>query len=52
MKDLILKYALKNASDYNGKANFGSVLGKILSEKPELKQNIKELSKEINDIIK
>ena len=52
MKDLILKYALKNASEYNGKANFGSVLGKILSEKPELKQNIKELSKEIIEIIK
>src|SRR3989344_2014788 len=50
--NLILKYALKNASEYNGKANFGSVLGKILSEKPELKQNIKELSKEIIGIIK
>ena len=52
MKDLILKYALKNAVDYNGKANFGSVLGKILNEKPELRQNIKNLSKEINEIIK
>lgn len=51
-KDLILKYSLKNALDYGGKANFGSVIGKILNEKPELKQNIKELSKEINDVIK
>ena len=41
MKDLILKYALKNAFDYNGKANFQAVLGKILNEKPELRQNIK-----------
>ncbi len=52
MKELILKYALKNASEYNGKANFQAVLGKILNEKPELKDNIKELVKEINEIIK
>ncbi len=50
--NLILKYALKNAVDYNGKANFNAVLGKILQEKPELKQNIKELAREINEIIK
>ncbi|MEK6835128.1 MAG: glutamate--tRNA ligase [Nanoarchaeota archaeon] len=52
MKDLILKYTLKNASDYNGKANFNSVLGKILSENPKLKENIKDLVKEINKTIK
>src|SRR3989338_3343305 len=50
--NLILKYTLKNALDYNGKANFQSVLGRILSEKPELKQNIKDLAKEINETIK
>ena len=52
MKDLILKYALKNAFEYNGKANFNSVLGKILNEKPELKKDIRELAKEINNVIK
>ena len=50
--NLILKYALKNASEYNGRANFNSVLGKILQEKPELKQNIKELAKQVNEVIK
>ena len=50
--NLILKYALKNATEYNGKANFQAVLGKIIQEKPELKNNIKELAKEINEIIK
>ncbi len=50
--NLILKYALKNAVDYNGKVNFNSVLGKVLQEKPDLKQNIKELAKEINEVIK
>jgi len=52
MRDLILKYALKNASEYNGKANLQAVLGKILNEKPELRENIRELAKEINEIIK
>ncbi|MEK6932403.1 MAG: glutamate--tRNA ligase [Nanoarchaeota archaeon] len=52
MKDLILKYTLKNASEYNGKASFNSVLGKILSENPKLKENIKEVAKEINIVIK
>ena len=50
--NLILKYALKNAVDYDGKANFNPVLGKTLQEKPELKGNIKELAKEINEVIK
>jgi len=51
MKDLILKYSLKNALDF-GKANLGSVIGKVLHENPELKNNIKELSREINEVIK
>jgi len=52
MKDLILKYALQNAVRYNGKANLGAVIGKVLSENPALKRKIKEVSKEIQRIIK
>ena len=48
----VLFYALSNAVKYNGKANSGAVLGKILQEKPELKSNIKELSKKIQEIVK
>jgi len=51
LKNLILKYALKNAVSYNGKANTSAVLGKILSEKPELRSKIKELGKEISGIV-
>ncbi len=47
MYDIITKYALQNAVKYNGKANLGAVLGKILQKKPELKSKINELKKEI-----
>ena len=46
-KELILKYALQNAINYSGKANPGAVIGKVLSENPNLKSKIKEVSKEI-----
>ena len=51
IKNLILKYSLKNAVSYNGKANASAVLGKILSEKPELRAKIKEITKDINQIV-
>lgn len=50
-RELILKYALQNALKYNGKANPGAIIGKVISENPELKDKIKELSKEINSIV-
>ena len=52
MKTLILKYALQNAVKFNGKASEGAVIGKILSEKPELKEKIKDLMKDIKDTVK
>ena len=51
-KKLIRKHVLLNAVKFNGKANVGAVIGHILSERPELKENMKELAKEIQDIIK
>jgi glutamyl-tRNA synthetase len=51
LKELIKKLALLNAVKHNGKAEFKSVLGKVLSEKPELKSFIKELSNLIASII-
>ena len=38
----IRKHALANAVDHNGKANAGSVIGRLIAEKPELKQSIQE----------
>ena len=52
MKDLIMKHALKNAMEFQGKANPNAVLGRVLSEKTELKKNIPKLRKDIEIIIK
>ncbi|MEM1587665.1 MAG: glutamate--tRNA ligase [Candidatus Bathyarchaeia archaeon] len=51
LKDFIEKFALLNAIKHNGKAEFKSVLGKVLSEKPALKPLIKELTILINSVI-
>jgi glutamyl-tRNA synthetase len=51
LKETIRAYALQNASKFNGKANLGAVLGKILAENQALKDDIKKLSKEIKDIV-
>ena len=39
----IRKYALQNAVEYNGSGKSGSVLGRLLSEFPELRGNAKDL---------
>ena len=44
--DIILiarKNAAYNASQHDGKAQLGSVLGKVLAEAPELKSRVKEI---------
>jgi glutamyl-tRNA synthetase len=51
-KDKIRKYALQNAVKFNGKANQGAVIGKLLAEDPKLKSKIKEISKDIQAVIK
>ena len=48
---MIRKWALANAVRYEGKANFGAVLGKLLAEKPELKDQLKTLTGEIKKIV-
>ncbi|VVB81686.1 Glutamate--tRNA ligase [uncultured archaeon] len=50
LKSSARKYALDNARKYNGVPNMGSVIGKILSERPELKAELKALSPEIKKI--
>ncbi len=47
----IRKYALQNAVKYNGKANIGAVMGKVLAENPELKKDMGKLSREIKKIV-
>ncbi len=48
---LARKHALANAVRYGGKANFGAVLGKLLAEKPDIKNELKTLSKEIAAVV-
>jgi glutamyl-tRNA synthetase len=52
MKKLILKHALINALQHNGVANAQAVLGKVINERPDLKQKIKEVSEEVSKIVK
>lgn len=52
MRDIILKHALLNAVEFNGKANAGAVIGKVVAEKPELKTDMKALGKAVAEIVK
>ena len=48
----IRKHALANAVKFNGKANSGSVISKIIGEMPECKSDMKLVGKEVNEILK
>lgn len=52
LKEDIRKTALLNAIKHEGKAQTGSVIGKILGEKPDLRSKIKETSTLVNKIVK
>ena len=43
MKDVIYKFALQNAVRYEGKANPGALIGKILAEDASLKSKMKAM---------
>jgi glutamyl-tRNA synthetase len=50
--DIILKWALKNAMDHKGKAIAGSVIPKVMGEKPGLKKDMKKLVKDISETVR
>jgi glutamyl-tRNA synthetase len=52
MKDLILKWALKNAVDHDGKAVAGFVINKVIGEDQSLKKDMKKLALEVNGVVK
>ena len=52
LEKTIRKYALQNAVKFEGKANPGNVIGKVIGEHPELKQNTKELAKQVARVVK
>ena len=51
LEDFILKYCLQNAVLHNGKANANAVLGKIMSEKPELRKDVLSIKKKIEHVV-
>ena len=42
-RDAVRKYALQNAIEYNGKGQSGSVLGRVLAEREQLRSRVKSL---------
>jgi len=46
MKDVVLRCALINAVEHNGRADVQAVIKKVIGEDPELKNNIKEVIEE------
>lgn len=51
MEDLILKYALINAVEYEGKADIQAVIGKIVAENPDARSKIKEMMGGVKKIV-
>jgi glutamyl-tRNA synthetase len=52
IENLILKYALQNAVFYNGKADPGAVLGKVMAEQPRLRKRVMDVRKEIAEAVR
>ena len=51
IRETILKYALINAIQHDGKPNSKAVIGKLLGENPELRPKAKEIIPLVNDIV-
>ena len=51
IRESILKYALINAIQHDGKANPKAVIGKILGENPELRPKAREIVPIVNEIV-
>lgn len=51
MEEIMRKYALQNAVKFKGRANLGTVVGKVLQEKPELKADAPRIKAEAAKIV-
>ncbi len=51
-KTLLRKYVLDNAVRYQGQPHADSVIGKLVMDNPEYKENIKEVRPEVEKIVK
>ncbi|MBI4163747.1 MAG: glutamate--tRNA ligase [Candidatus Aenigmarchaeota archaeon] len=52
LKERIIPYCLHNAIEYGGKANPGSVLGKVLGENEDLRKSVPEVKKVVEEVVK
>ncbi|MCK5023605.1 MAG: glutamate--tRNA ligase [Candidatus Aenigmarchaeota archaeon] len=52
LRELILKYTLQNAVFYKGRANPGTVLGKVISQSSEARSNIAEVRALVEQTVK
>jgi len=51
MKDVILKYALINAVEHEGRADAQAVLKKVIAENPDVREKIREVINEIEGVV-
>ena len=51
LETLARKYALQNAVEYDGKANAGAVIGKVMAADHELRSKSKEVAEVVNAIV-
>lgn len=51
IREFIRKIALLNAINYEGKARVQPVLGKVLAERPYLKENIKQIASVVAEVV-
>ncbi len=52
MRDIIFKWALKNAIDHKGKALTTPVIAKAIGEKPDLRKNMQQLKMTVEEVVK
>jgi glutamyl-tRNA synthetase len=52
MEEMILKHALVNAAEHEGRAEVQAVVGKIIAEQPELREQIKEIIGDVGKTVK
>jgi len=52
IRETILKYALINAIQHDGKASPKAVIGKLLGENPELRPKAKDVIPTVNEVVK
>lgn len=52
LKKEIRAYAIQNAADFEGKANQGTVIGRLIGTHPDIKSKLKDISRDISEIVK